>query len=57
MVDRLGIRVRVMGDMELIPEKTRIAIDKVVEYSRNNTKYAREDEKVRGGEEVRRVRW
>ena len=33
MIDRLGIRVRVMGDLSMVPEKTRIAIDKVVNYS------------------------
>jgi undecaprenyl pyrophosphate synthase len=43
MIDKLGIRVRVMGDLSLIPEKTRNAMDKVVEYSRNNTKYALEE--------------
>lgn len=39
MIDKLGIRVRVMGDLALIPEKTRAAIDAVVDYSKHNTKY------------------
>lgn len=38
MIDRLGIRVKVIGDMEMIPEKTRAAIDAVVDYSKHNTK-------------------
>lgn len=34
MIDKLGIRVRAIGDLSLIPAKTRQTIDKVVEYPR-----------------------
>lgn len=38
LVERLGIRVRVIGDLSNVPEKTKTAIDEVVAYSQNNTK-------------------
>eukprot|EP00026_Physarum_polycephalum_P009946 Phypoly_transcript_10086.p1 GENE.Phypoly_transcript_10086~~Phypoly_transcript_10086.p1 ORF type:complete len:370 (+),score=45.50 Phypoly_transcript_10086:139-1248(+) len=38
MIDRFGIRVRVVGDLSLLPEETRNTCEKVVEYSRNNTR-------------------
>lgn len=38
MIDKLGIRVRIAGDLALIPEKVRTIMDKVVDYSQNNTK-------------------
>ncbi len=40
MIDKLGICVRVMGDLSLVPEKLRNVMERAMKYSENNTRYA-----------------